>query len=113
MAKETEQGTPPRTTAQAGPKRARPSWVPETPPAKITLAMKALVAGSATADQQRIGMDWIINTLCGTYDWPFRPGPEGHRETDIALGRQLVGKSIVHEINISGTLLKTRGENHG
>ena len=92
------------------PKKA---WIPPFPKARVTLAIKALAAGTADRDQQRAALDWIINDLCKTYDWAFHPGPDGQRETDVALGRQLVGKTIVGEINLPGSLLKTRGEDNG
>jgi len=58
-------------------------------------AIQALVAGTATPEQQRRALDWIIYKAAGTYDFPYRPGPDGARNTDLALGRLFVGQQIV------------------
>lgn len=55
-------------------------------------ALQALAAGTADADQQRRALTWIVENAAAMYEWPYKEQP---RETDIALGRQLVGQSIV------------------
>jgi hypothetical protein len=61
-------------------------------PADI-LAIQALVAGTANADQQRRVVLWI-EAATGVTDWAFRPGQDGQRATDLALGKQWVGKQF-------------------
>lgn len=64
-------------------------------------AMQALVRGDCPPNLQQRAMAFIINDLCGTYDQPYRPGEDGRRDTDFALGKMWVGQQIVK-------LLKTR-----
>lgn len=65
-----------------------------------TLAIKALAAGNANEGQQQRALKWIVETLCGTYDQPFRPGEDGRRETDFACGKMFVGQQIVKQIKL-------------
>lgn len=58
-------------------------------------AIKALQAGVASADQQKRALGWIVNTLCGTYDQPYRPGEGGDRDTVFACAKMHVGQQIV------------------
>ena len=70
-------------------------------------AIRALAAGTASAAQQRAALDWIIHVLCRTYDEPFRPGEEGRRDTDFALGMAHVGRELVKHANgVPGLQLK-------
>jgi hypothetical protein len=71
-------------------------------------AIRALATGSASAEQQRQALDWIINAVCRTYDEPFRPGDDGRRETDYALGMAHVGRQLVKHANgVPGLQLET------
>lgn len=65
-----------------------------------TYAIKALAAGVANEGQQKRALEWIINTLCGTYDLSYRPGPEGDRDTAFAEGRRSVGLQLVKQIKL-------------
>lgn len=56
------------------------------------IALQALARGDAEPEQQKRALEWIINEACGTYTWAFKQQP---RETEVALGRQLVGQTIV------------------
>ena len=85
-------------------KKSKPPWMPLAPPSNVTLAIKGLATGTANDEQQKIALKWIIETLCCTYDWPYRP--ESERDTNVLLGRQFVGKQIVKEININSSLLR-------
>lgn len=59
-------------------------------------ALQALARGSATADQQKRALAWIIEKAAATYDFPFRPGAgEGDRDSCIAMGRMYVGQQVV------------------
>ena len=74
-----------------------------------TAAIQALAEGRATSIQQKRALDWIVMKACGTYDFAFRPGPEGERDTVLALGRQFVGLQIVYQIKLKLGLI-TRSE---
>lgn len=75
-------------------------------------ALQALYRGSAEPHQQKAALDYIINTLCGTYDAHFHAGPDGARNTDFALGRAFAGQQIVKMLKLNLTALRTgrRGE---
>jgi hypothetical protein len=62
-------------------------------------AIRMLAQGEATPAQQRLALDWMIHKLCRTYDEPFRPGADGARETDYALGKAHVGRQLVKHAN--------------
>lgn len=70
-------------------------WHPAPYEEADVYAIKALVAGVASADQQKRALGWIINTLCGTYDMPYRPGEGGDRDTVFACAKMFVGQQIV------------------
>jgi hypothetical protein len=87
-------------------KKAHDPWAQPAVPLHITLALKALSAGNANEGQQIKAIKWIVEDCCRTYDWPYRPASD--RDTCIALGMQLVGKHIVHEINLNPALLRSK-----
>ncbi len=62
-------------------------------------AIRALACGTASAEQQRQALDWIIHVACRTYDEPYHPGRDGQRETDYALGMAHVGRQLVKHAN--------------
>lgn len=62
-------------------------------------ALRALQTGTATSDQQRRALKWIVEQAAGSYDQPFRPGADGDRDTAFACGRMFVGQQIVHLLN--------------
>lgn len=74
-------------------------WKPPTWEPADAAAFKALQRGTATPEQQKRALEYVIHVAAGTYDWPFRP--EGERDTLIALGRQFVGKQIVFLVNVN------------
>lgn len=78
-------------------KPAHQPWhpAPYDPDGADTMAIKALAAGKASEGQQKRALDWIIKTLCGTYDLSFRPGPDGERDTAFAEGKRHVGLQLV------------------
>ncbi len=61
-------------------------------------AMKAFAEGVANEGQQKRVLDWLLNKACGLSTWPYK---ESQRETDIALGRQMVGHQIVALIRVN------------
>lgn len=80
----------------------------------VVSALKALGTGQARHDQQIIAMNFIIETLCGTYDLPWRPNElGGERESSFASGKQFVGFQIRRVISQPFETLtgkKTSGE---
>lgn len=65
-------------------------WAPPAHDIVDVAAIKALFAGTATADQQRHAMHFILVNLCGVDDEPFCPTEDGRRSTDYALGKRRV-----------------------
>lgn len=62
-------------------------------------ALQALVKGTATPDQQRRAIDWVIKTAAGTYNTSFMPGqPDA---TAFAEGRRFVGTEIVKLLSLN------------
>ncbi len=58
-------------------------------------AVRALFEGTATADQQKMALEWIIFRACGTGEDPFTLGGEdGRRTTDFIAARQWAGRQI-------------------
>lgn len=55
-------------------------------------AIQALLVGTATADQQRRALDWIIKQAACTYEFPYYPSD---RDTAFACGKAFVGQQIV------------------
>lgn len=80
------------------PSRYRPNDEPQAPscePADAA-AIQALHRGSASTEQQKRALTWIIEKGAATYATSYRKGgPEGDRETVFAEGRRFVGNLIV------------------
>ena len=57
-------------------------------------AIQALTTGTASADQQKRALNWILRQACMLPEWAYQPGAND-RDTNIALGRQFVGHQIV------------------
>lgn len=88
MAKEQ----PIRTTKQVIEDHA--PWKPAPVTTAEHLAVKAVFAGTADAEQQKRAMEWILDKACILKEQHFYPGEDGRRNTDMALGRAFVGKQI-------------------
>ena len=73
-------------------------WFPAHYDDPDTYAIKAVARGEATDIQQRRALNWIIQTLCGTYDLSYRP--DSDRDTAFAEGKRHVGMQIVKLINL-------------
>lgn len=56
-------------------------------------ALRALDVGTATPDQQRRAMKWILSRACEVGD-PRGPWRETDRDTAFACGRLYIGKQI-------------------
>lgn len=108
---ERPSSVPERKTPRAPRKPTRESllasapWVPPDYEIADVSAIQALVAGTATKEQQRRALDWVINQAAGTYDLSFRPGDEGRRDTDFAEGRRFVGLQLVKLLKLNTAAL--------
>jgi len=65
-----------------------------------TYAIQALATGTANSGQQQRALNWIIHTLCGTYDLSFRPGVDGDRATVFAEAKRYVGLQLVKQTKL-------------
>lgn len=59
----------------------------------ILMAIRAMIAGTASEGQQKLGMEWIITKAANLYDMSYRPRDTG--ATDFHEGRRFVGSQIV------------------
>ena len=73
-------------------------WHPAPYDDADTYAIKALAAGVANEGQQKRALDWIVNTLCATYDLSYRPGSD--RDTAFAEGKRHVGLQLVKLVKL-------------
>ena len=60
-------------------------------------AVKAIYLGTATPDQQKRGMEWILKRACMVGDEPFCPGEPD--STGYKNGKQSVARNILFIIN--------------
>lgn len=79
--------------------QASAPWLPPDWEIADAAAIQALRRGDATADQQRRALDYIVHTLCCTYDLSYRP--DNARDTDFAEGRRFVGLELVKLNNLA------------
>lgn len=78
-------------SAKAAPPYLRCEW--DLPSASAT---QALAAGTATEQQQKDFLAWLVNQACATYDVSFQPeGEGGDRATAFAEGRRFVGLQVI------------------
>ena len=66
-------------------------------------SVQALATGTATPDQQKRALDWVINSACGTYDLEYRSDARDHAFTS---GRRFVGLQIVKMLKLNVGKLK-------
>lgn len=85
-------------------------WKPAGYEPADAAAIQALAKGSASPDQQKRALKWIINTGARTYDLSYRPGEEGRRDTDFAEGRRSLGLQLVMLVNLKLGMITTKGE---
>lgn len=71
-----------------------PRAIPEATLPEV-VALKALAQGTATDDQQRRALKFIVEKIAGTYEETFYPGPDGERNSVFAQGKRRVGTHIV------------------
>ncbi len=83
------------------------AWKPVDYTLADVMAIKALAAGTADADQQKRALDWVIITAAGTYEEPYRSDADGgERETTFALGRAFVGRQVVKLVNLPAPVIE-------
>lgn len=70
----------------------------------VVSAVQALQAGTATPEQQKQFLAWLINVGCSTYDQSFQES--GERESNFAAGRRQVGLWIVKLLHLSTNALR-------
>lgn len=85
-------------------------WKPAGYEPADVAAVQALAKGSATPDQQKRALKWIINVGARTYDLSYRPGEGGRRDTDFAEGRRSLGLQLVMFVNMKLGMISTKGE---
>lgn len=77
-------------------------WKPPKWEKADAAALQALQHGTASPDQQKRALRWIIEMGAGTYDMSFRPGgDDGRRDTDFAEGRRFVGLQVVKLLGLN------------
>lgn len=58
----------------------------------LVVALQCVAAGTATEDQQRMFMRWLIDDICMVGNLSF--SPDSVRESDFGEGRRFVGLQI-------------------
>jgi hypothetical protein len=90
-----------RAVAAPPPKLFEP-WAP---PANVTLqeaaAIHAVANGTASPEQQREAMRFIVERVSGTYQEIYCPGENGNRDSAYAAGKRRVGLYLVSLISTS------------
>lgn len=78
-------------------------------PADVS-AIQAMWNGTASPDQQRRAMLWIIEGACAVHNLSFKPGEDGRRDTDFHEGRRFVGAQIAQllKTNVTGLVAQLR-----
>lgn len=59
-------------------------------------AIKALYAGEATPEEQKVALDWILVDASGVRRPSYVSGQDGRRDTDFNEGSKWVGSQIVY-----------------
>ncbi len=81
-----------------------PPYAPYNPPkmsSAVVYAAKAVFAGEALKDQQRLFAEWLIIEVCRTRDLPWFPGGlEGDRDTSLANGKRFVGLAVLRAVDM-------------
>lgn len=78
-------------------------WQPAEYELADVMAVKAIASGTATDEQQKRMLKWLVETVCCTYDLSYRPISE--RDTVFAEGKRFVGLQIVKALHLNVQLL--------
>lgn len=68
----------------------------------IAWAVRAVQAGKATSEQQKLAWDWMMYVTAATpefQDLSFRLGPDAERATSFAEGKRWVGSQLLKMCN--------------
>jgi len=65
-------------------------------------ALQALQKGTATPDQQKLALDWVVNKAALTYDLEYRTDARDHA---FCSGRRFVGLQVVKMLKLNLTAL--------
>lgn len=88
------------------------AWTPAEWELADASAMQGLANGTASPEQQKRALRWIIEQASGLYDMSFHPGgEEGRRDTDFAEGRRSVGNQIVKLIKADLATMRRKENN--
>ena len=85
-----------------------PAYLPATWELADAVAIQALNAGTANADQQLRALNWIIYRAAATDDVEYRPEERDHV---LASGRRFVGLQVRKLMAINVGALSKGGEN--
>jgi hypothetical protein len=86
-------------------------WIPPEYETADAAAIRSLRDGTATPEQQKRALAYIVNTLAATYDLSYRPTSD--RDTAFAEGRRFVGLQCVKLMNLNLALIKQKLEKAG
>ena len=95
--------------APAAPPQPPAPWHPAPWKIRDARALQAVAGGTATAEQAKHALDFVVFVLCGTYDFPYRPS--GDRDTTLALGRMFVGQQIVKLTKLNLNAIRRNADN--
>lgn len=90
------------------PPRPKGPWPKTYPPVPVTVALKALHTGTATPEQQKMALVWIVNIAAAAHGLSYQPGPGGERDTAFMEGRRFVGLQIIEQIELPAETLRKR-----
>lgn len=90
-----------KPTLAAGP------HIPASYETADAVALQALQLGTASADQQKRALDWLIKRAACTYEFHYYPSD---RDTAFALGRAFVGQQVVKLLTLN--TMSLRREDH-
>lgn len=91
---------------RAAPRLAADAAAPVDLP--IVSAVKAMHAGTATAHQQQLALQWIVREAAGKAHFPYHAT---ERDTAFALGRLFVAEQIIGLFNADLSSLRRATEN--
>jgi len=95
-------------------KQRSPAWTPPDYEVAHIRAVKAVAKGEATAAEQKLAMDWIIEAASARWDVPFYSDKDGgDRETAFACGRIFVGQQIIKLVNMPAGLVAQMAKKKG
>lgn len=78
--------------------------IPKNTTKRDAVAVQALARGNATDDQQRHALQWMVDSLCGTYTPSYVS--EKPYDTAFAEGKRNVGLQIVQLVNLDLSRIK-------